>query len=240
MNKLIFKYKDQVDSTNISLKKDKTASEGTILISNYQSSGKGMGINHWESKNGENITASIVLEPIFIQPANAFLISMAISYGIIEFLKKFNLEARIKWPNDIYIENKKIAGILIENEFTSKQITRTIAGVGLNVNQVEFKDAPNPTSLKILTNKSYSVKMLAEKLFAQIYNNYQLLSVNKKMITERYHNHLLGLNQYLLFDDGNSKFAGKIKSVAEDGQILIIDETKKEHKYYFKEVAMIL
>ncbi|PLX17355.1 MAG: biotin--[acetyl-CoA-carboxylase] ligase [Salinivirgaceae bacterium] len=240
MTKLNFEFQDSVISTNNVLKSDRSAQEGSVLIAGEQTQGKGMGSNQWESRKDENITGSIVLEPIFLEPSQAFLISMAVSCGLIEFLSKFEIEAKIKWPNDIYIDNKKIAGILIENEFTSRQINKTIVGIGFNVNQEVFEHAPNPTSLKILTNHEHPVKMLAEKLFEMVINSYELLRVNKKVIMERYHNHLLGLNQYLLFDDENSKFAGKIKSVAEDGQILIIDESRKEHKYYFKEVEMLL
>ena len=128
---LNFNYIDEVTSTNSTLKADREAGEGTVLLAKLQTSGRGTGTNKWESEKGQNITGSIVFEPTFLEPANSFLVSMAISVGIATFLNQYSNEVKIKWPNDIYIKDKKAGGILIENEFTASAITRTIAGIGL-------------------------------------------------------------------------------------------------------------
>jgi BirA family biotin operon repressor/biotin-[acetyl-CoA-carboxylase] ligase len=239
MGKLIFDYQQSLSSTNTALKNKSLTHEGQVLLAEVQLNGKGMGSNHWESLQGKNITGSILFEPLFLMPSQAFLISMAVSIGIISFLQTAEIKGQIKWPNDIYVDNKKLAGILIENEFTSHQINRTIAGIGLNVNQTKFSLAPNPVSLKLLTQKEYKIKTLAEKLFQIVYEQYILLKTNPGKIQTEYFKLLLGTNQWLTYSDENEKFEGKITEVAIDGQISIIDKSGKIRNYYFKEVELI-
>lgn len=233
-------FQQEVESTNRVIKLRKDTHEGQALVAFFQTIGKGMGANQWESEAGKNITGSIVLEPKFLHPSQAFLLSMAVSCGIIEFLRENSIIAKIKWPNDIYIDNCKIAGILIENEFKGKQITRTIAGIGLNVNQTKFTYAPNPTSLKLITGNQYEPRSLAEKLFVKIYGSYKNLQQNFKTINEKYHNALMGKDIWLNYRDQAVQFQGKIQHVEEDGQIRIIDQSNTIRGYYFKEVEMLI
>lgn len=239
MSKVHIDYIREAESTNTALKANRSATDGLVLVTKHQLAGKGMGSNKWESLQGKNITGSIVFEPHFLQPSQAFLISMAVSTGIISFLKTEKIKGQIKWPNDIYIDNNKIAGILIENEFTSHHINRTIAGIGLNVNQTKFSHAPNPVSMKLITEKEYEIKILTEKLFQLVYEQYTLLKTNTDKIRTEYYKLLLGTNQWLTYSDENEKFEGKITEVANDGQISIINKSGKVRKYYFKEVELI-
>src|SRR5665648_1178797 len=115
------------------LKKNKLP-EGTVVYTNYQSAGRGQTGNIWESEDGKNLLVSIVLFPSFIIPACQFLISITLSLGICDFLKRYIPACAIKWPNDIYVNNDKIAGILIENSVMEGVIESSIAGIGLNIN----------------------------------------------------------------------------------------------------------
>jgi BirA family biotin operon repressor/biotin-[acetyl-CoA-carboxylase] ligase len=134
------------------LLKNNDLPEGTIIYTNYQSAGQGQIGKRWESEDDKNLLISIVLFPSMINPDDQFYISMIVSLGICDFLRRYIPVCSIKWPNDIYVNNDKIAGILIENSILGNQIENTIAGIGLNVNQDKFySDAPNPVSLSSLS-----------------------------------------------------------------------------------------
>ncbi len=144
------------------LLKNEVIPEGAIVSAEYQTTGRGQGSNIWESENGKNLLISIILYPSIIYPASQFLISMALSLGICDFLKRFIPDCSIKWPNDIYVNDDKIAGILIENSIMGDKIESTIAGIGLNINQEKFlSDAPNPVSLSLITGKKYDLNSLS-------------------------------------------------------------------------------
>ena len=132
--------------------------EGTVIQTDFQSAGKGQAGNKWESEKGKNLLFSIILYPQSISPYDQFLISMTISLGICDFLDRLCTGATIKWPNDIYLGNDKIAGILIENSILGTMIETSVAGIGLNINQDNFVSIqPRPISLKMATGKEYSI-----------------------------------------------------------------------------------
>ena len=150
-NLLFFENLPSTNTHAADLLKKNNLPEGTIVYTNYQSAGRGYSGNRWESEDGKNLLISIVLFPSFIKPEDQFYISMAVSLGICDFLKRYIPDCSIKWPNDIYVNNDKIAGILIESSITGNKIEYTIAGIGLNINQEKFiSDAPNPVSLRIV------------------------------------------------------------------------------------------
>ena len=239
MSKVELHVVDEAVSTNLLAKQAHSAEEGWCVIAAYQSGGRGMGSNSWESNRNENITGSLILEPQFVAPHECFLISMAVSLGIISFLDRLGVAASVKWPNDIYVDGKKLAGILIENEFTARSVTRTIVGVGLNVNQQKFFNAPNPVSLKQITNKNYTIKHTAHTLFEHILQSYALLEKNPAHIVKLYHSHLMGLGEVLRYRDNVEQFSGKIQNVATDGEICIVDMAGTLRTYYFKEVQLV-
>ncbi|MDA3866783.1 MAG: biotin--[acetyl-CoA-carboxylase] ligase [Salinivirgaceae bacterium] len=230
---------DETVSTNLLAKQARNAEEGWCVIADYQSGGRGMGANRWESNCGENITGSLILKPVFVTPGECFLISMAVSLGIVSFLDDLGVQASIKWPNDIYVDGKKLAGILIENEFTAKAVTRTIIGIGLNVNQHQFSDAPNPVSLRQITGQDFNVKAVAHQLFGNVYSRYLALAKSADHVVKMYHSHLLGLGEVLRYQDDIGQFTGEIRHVETDGQIHIVDTSGILRTYYFKEVKLV-
>lgn len=161
---------DSCESTNSAL--DPAAPHGTALMARCQSAGRGQRGNSWESEPGKNITLSLMLRPEGLPAARQFELSEAVSLGVADLLDNLGIDdVCVKWPNDIYVADRKIAGILIENTVSGPLIARAVAGIGLNVNQAEFRsDAPNPVSLRQLTGTDHPVDQLAADLLDCIMN----------------------------------------------------------------------
>src|SRR5574344_2655311 len=157
---------DETDSTNRFIKELKTDKKYRMVVvaSSFQTAGRGQGCNRWESEQGKNITFSILIHPDAILPHVQFVISMAISLAIKESLNGYFDDVSIKWPNDIYYKDKKICGILIENNLSGCVIKDSILGIGINVNQRKFvSDAPNPVSMfQILGKETDKEEVLNE------------------------------------------------------------------------------
>ena len=163
----------QLRSTNQLLaeqwKQEPGLSEACALVSFNQTAGRGQQNNSWESEAGKNIAYSVFLRPVHINPNNSFVLSQAVSLATVELLDTLNIKASIKWPNDIYVQDKKIAGILIENLIQGKSLLGCIAGIGLNVNQEHFtSDAPNPVSIVQLCGQNQDLHTLTLSLHRQI------------------------------------------------------------------------
>jgi BirA family biotin operon repressor/biotin-[acetyl-CoA-carboxylase] ligase len=236
---------ENLPSTNIKaadLLKSDDLPEGSIVYTNYQSAGRGQMGNIWESEDGKNLLISIVLVPSMINPADQFLISMTVSLGICDFLKRHIPACAIKWPNDIYVKNDKIAGILIENLIIGDQIKSTIAGIGINVNQVKFlSDSPNPVSLSLITGMSYDLSACLSQLAFNLDKRYkQLISEKFKEIKDMYVSQLFRLNEWSHYRDTSGIFTGRILNVADNGRLKIEKKSGDIIEYFFKEVDFIL
>ena len=220
------------------LLKEKELPEGTVIQTNYQSTGRGQAGNSWESEDGKNLLISIVLYPTMINPSDQFIISMTVSLGICDFLSRYTSLCSIKWPNDIYISNDKIAGILIESSIIDSCIKSTIAGIGININQDHFlSDAPNPVSLKMLTGKSYNLKTCLTEMVNDLDRRYkQVLSENFSQIKDEYVSKLYRLNEWHTFTDTESNFSGRIITAGSDGRLKIEKRTGETVEYSFKDV----
>jgi BirA family biotin operon repressor/biotin-[acetyl-CoA-carboxylase] ligase len=241
-NILFFRNLPSTNTHAALLLKNNDLPEGTIIYTNYQSEGRGYSGNQWESEDGKNLLISIVLFPSFINPEVLFHISMAVSLGICDFLLKFIPDCSIKWPNDIYVKNDKIAGILIESSIIDNQIESTIAGVGLNINQKKFiSSAPNPISLGQLTGQSYDLRFCLDKLVANLDDRYkQLIKGELRQIKEEYISKLFRYNNWFKFKDCDGIYIGRILTVNDNGRIKINRKSGKTNEYDFKEVEFIL
>ena len=242
-SKLIFR--ENLPSTNSytgQLLRDGNLPEGTIVFTNYQSEGRGQPGNKWESEDGKNLLISILIFPSMINPVNQFIISMAISLGICDFVGREIPWCTIKWPNDIYVKNDKIAGILIENSIMGDNIEYSIAGVGLNVNQDKFlSNAPNPVSMKLLTGKEFDLEKCLSQLASDLDKRYkQVVSENYNLIRNEYTAKLYRRNEWINFKDQEGIFAGRILSVAESGKLQVEKKSGIRGEYYFKEIEFIL
>jgi BirA family biotin operon repressor/biotin-[acetyl-CoA-carboxylase] ligase len=177
-----------------------------------------------------------------IKPVNQFIISMAISLGICDFLGREIPQCSIKWPNDIYVNNDKIAGILIENSIMGDNIEYSIIGIGLNVNQDIFlSNAPNPVSMKLLTGKVFDLAKCLSHLSEDLDKRYkQVVSENYDLIRNEYNAKLYRLNELMNFRDQEGIFSGRILSVTESGRLQIEKRSGIRREYYFREIEFIL
>ncbi len=224
------------------LLKKSSLPEGSVIYTNYQSAGKGYFGNKWESDDGKNILVSIILYPSFVKPEDQFYISMAVSLAICDFLGSYSVDCNIKWPNDIYVNNDKIAGILIDSAISGETIEYTVVGIGLNINQEKFSNAvPNPTSLNLQSGKKYNITDCLTKLLVTIDNRYRrLISGEADLVKKEYTSKLYRYNQWCGFMDINGSFKGRIDSVASDGRLVIERSDSKYYRYAFKEVEFII
>jgi BirA family biotin operon repressor/biotin-[acetyl-CoA-carboxylase] ligase len=177
-----------------------------------------------------------------INPPGQFIISMTISLGICDFLKRYIPVCKIKWPNDIYVNNDKIAGILIENTILEDRIENTVAGVGININQDEFlSGAPNPVSLRLLTGLNFDVSNCLNQLASDLDRRYkQLISEKFAVITQEYVFQLFRFNEWSNYRDKSGIFTGRIISVADYGRLQIERQGGGKSEYSFKEVDFVL
>ncbi|MBL0047798.1 MAG: biotin--[acetyl-CoA-carboxylase] ligase [Bacteroidetes bacterium] len=216
-----------VESTNTyaqELLKDSTAPEGTIVITDQQSLGRGQRGNTWLSEAGKNLTFSLILYPPSIGSENQFILTQLVSLGIAECIEQVlavQHSVKIKWPNDIFVNDKKIAGVLIENAWRNNSISSSIVGIGLNVNQETF-ELLHATSLKIETQIDYNLNELFTQLCSCIEARYlQLKSSNFAAIKADYHMKLYRLNQYHHYTIYNKQAEGKIIGVNKEGKLLL-------------------
>ncbi|MBK7133315.1 MAG: biotin--[acetyl-CoA-carboxylase] ligase [Bacteroidales bacterium] len=238
-------FKANLPSTNTyasQILRTKNSKEGTVIYTNYQSAGRGYAGNGWESEDGKNLLFSILLYPTVVNPADQFIISMAISLGICDFLESHIPVCRVKWPNDIYVNNDKIAGILIENTIMGNMLEDSVAGIGLNLNQVKFlSDAPNPVSLKMITGKEYDLNDSLLRLATYLDKRYkQVLSEKFTQLREEYTSKLFRLNEWASYRDGTGVFTGRIISVSENGRLHVETKPGSINEYSFKEVEFII
>ena len=232
----------QTDSTNNYAANQlltKRLTEGIVYVADSQIDGRGQASGKWESEPGMNLTFSIVLFPDFLEISRQFELSKAISLGVTDYLTALIPDVTIKWPNDIYLEDRKIAGILIENSVRIRTISSCIVGIGLNINQQLFTSgAPNPVSLSQITEKVYNLEDELSNLCRYIDVRYQQLCSGKfREIDDDYTKMLYKRDIWSHYSDENGDFEGKLLGVDLSGQLRIETKSGKVNKYQFKEVA---
>ena len=216
-----------------------------VVITDNQTAGRGQRGNSWESQPGRNLTFSLVVFPVWMSPARQFELSMLVSVGIVNALQKFTDTPewfRVKWPNDIYFADRKIAGILIENTIGSSAIERSVIGIGLNVNQLQFvSDAPNPISLIHVTGLELDRKKILDAVVESILDMIDTYADEPDVdqLTALY-NSMLWRNDGRMhpwrLPDGQ-RLEAAIVGVAPDGRLSLVDSKGDVHTYLFKEIA---
>ena len=222
------------------LSKNHAPLDGTVILADYQTSGKGYAGNKWDAQAGYNILMSLIYYPHFLQPQHQFNLNMAVSLGIYDALKSITGEGlTIKWPNDIFFETKKIGGILIENSLRNNAIQSSIIGIGLNVNQTSFPEGINASSLALIADKQFDVFKIAAQL-CECIEPYYLSVKNSKTegLKKLYESLLLGINKQQLFKKGNDTFNATIKGINAEGKLKLEWENRIE-EFGFKEVEFI-
>lgn len=234
----------ETDSTNNYLKAyclKHSVKEFTTVVAGFQTSGRGQRGNSWESERGKNLLFSVVCFPHFLPARHQFSLSQAVSLSIREELSTYADDICIKWPNDIYWKDKKICGILIENDLTGKFISQSVAGIGINVNQKSFSSpAPNPVSLWQITGKEYPLMELLAGILQRMKNYYRMLEAGEyTTISQRYAQVLFRKKGFHLYKDEKGEFLAEIVCIEEDGRLVLQTETREKRSYLFKEVEYI-
>ena len=240
----------EVESTNtyaMNLLRDVNPIEGTIVYTDNQTHGKGQRGALWTSKIGQNMTVSVILKPQFLSLDKTFYLSkisaLAVYDVLTDILANSQYDIKIKWPNDILVNQRKIAGILIENNFTTHSIQYSVIGVGLNVNQVEFGDFERAAiSLKLLASKDVDRKMILE-LFCQKLEKWYLKLKEQKfdLIDETYLNNLYGINEILAFESlDKTAFQGKMLGVSKMGKLVVELPNLERKEFDIKEVKFLI
>jgi BirA family biotin operon repressor/biotin-[acetyl-CoA-carboxylase] ligase len=200
------------------------ATDGTLIITNFQTKGRGQRGNKWQSTKGKNLLMSLILKPDWLNVREVFLLNMCIALGVYDYIAlKTDVHVNIKWPNDILCGTKKVAGILIENTFRSNNLSWCIAGVGVNLNQQKFDGTlNNATSLQILSGLAFSPEEEALELRGKIFYWYETLkSNNATAIKETYHQRLFGLDERRNFKFKEDFIQGYIRGVDNSGRLVV-------------------
>ena len=233
-----------VDSTNnylkIRLAKSAPLLEGTVIMAEEQFAGRGQAANTWHSNPGENLTASVLLRPEFLRPDSQFKLNMAISLAVYDTVKAivgFNL--KIKWPNDIYFNDKKIGGILIENILQGPKWKHSIVGIGLNVNQVTFpSEIAKVSSIKQITGTSKDLMELLNELCLAMQFRYNQLLAGEDLMSE-YLSRLFRFNEPGAYLIEGLPESGIIRGVGETG-CLHVEINGEIRAFNIKDIAFVL
>ena len=237
---------EETPSTNTWLREHAAElGHGTIVTTGCQSAGRGQRGNSWESEPGKNLTLSILVRPAGIPAVRQMAISRAVSLAIVDWLDGYlpdGMTASIKWPNDIYVGDRKICGILIEHALTGTGIDRTIIGVGINVNQEKFlSDAPNPVSLIQLTCREHQLGTMLAEVGGQIISRIESEMAASGLLTEsEYASRLWRREGFHPYRDADGEFMAEIAGVAPDGMLTLRRSDGTTSSYAFKEVQAII
>jgi BirA family biotin operon repressor/biotin-[acetyl-CoA-carboxylase] ligase len=219
------------------------AKDAQVIYTVAQSAGRGQASNTWESEAGKNLTFSMIIRPENIEPSRQFLICQAVSAAVVDYLRFLVNEEfiYIKWPNDIYVGMKKIAGILIEHNIQGNQILFSVIGIGLNVNQTEFsKNVPNPTSLSLINNTPYDLETELDEITISLINVLDSLQFDDgEDVQIRYLEHLLFLDEEREYEVRGEKIIGKIVGVNAFGCLQIQAKDGTLLECGFKEVVYL-
>jgi BirA family transcriptional regulator, biotin operon repressor / biotin---[acetyl-CoA-carboxylase] ligase len=214
--------------------------DGTVIITDHQTAGKGQRGNRWESQPTENLLMSIVLKTSFLPIDQQFDLSVTVAISVLEALNTFQVpNLNIKWPNDLFLGEKKIGGILIENSILGTKINTSVVGIGINIHQQNFEN-PRASSLeKEINHLNFGRSKIAEKICERLESNLYLLQKNgRESIREKYHQNLFGKGQTRLFKTEDGILEGIILGITENGQLHL--STSGSKKYYnIKEIEYL-
>ena len=225
----IYKY-HQLNSSNIyafELAHQKKLEHGDVVWADQQEKGKGLKGSIWQSEAAKNLTFSFMLKHS-IEIKDQFLLNKMVALGLKNFLDSLSVgKVAVKWPNDLLVDQKKIAGTLIENSVSGNLINYSIIGIGLNVNQLKFPDFERKaTSIALLSGKSFELEPLLTKLLGFLEESIVLLESNRTELSKLYQAALYGFGIPLNFSDRDGNFVGTILSVLPDGRLQLNREGK--------------
>ena len=243
-NKVFLPETYSTNSYAIELLKNVNAIEGTVVYTHKQTQGKGQRGNSWIAEPERNATFSLILKPTFLNSKNTFYLSkitaLALYDVLTEILNDSQFDIKIKWPNDILVNKKKVAGVLIENSILNDALHWSVIGIGLNVNQNDFGALNTATSLNLLNGKDYVIESVMESLFTHFEKWYMRLKKSDfKLIDEAYQKLLFGLNTDAEFEQNGNRFKAKVQGVNEHGLLVLKLQDGNLKTFDIKEVSFI-
>ncbi len=232
----------ETDSTNTyvhHLAEEKLIQHGTVVISSKQSKGRGQGRNTWVSETGKNMTMSLYMEPHFLPPDKQFFITIFVTLALHDLLSEYAGGFQIKWPNDLLHQARKICGVLVENSISGCELTASVIGVGLNVNQTSFPTTvKNPTSLALIRGSSLNIEDLLARFIEILNFRYKQLS-NKQFdsMKSEYLKRFYLFNENHEFSSIHGAIHGKITNVLNTGELVFQKTGQSEPVLFsFKEI----
>lgn len=216
------------------------AQHGTAVFAHHQTAGKGQRAREWKSAAGMNIAMSVILQPPGLALSQSFLLSMATAAGVHRFFSLYAGEAtKVKWPNDIYWQDRKTAGVLIENIVQGNQWKAAIVGIGININQTVFDGLDKKAvSLKQITGKEHDPVLMAKELYGYLIDAYQALQKQPSIICDQYKSLLYKLNQTVRLKQGSRVFEAVVKGVSTTGELIV--QHAVEESFAVGEVAWVI
>ena len=236
---------DAIDSTNDFLKnltQRQSVKNYTVVVAKEQTKGKGQMGSTWNTEANKNLTFSILIKKSVSNIEAIFNLNMAVTVSIIQVLKSQNIpHLNIKWPNDIMAENKKIAGILIENSIRENGKIDSIIGIGLNVNQTNFENLPKASSLKGIMHQDFDLDDIFENIVTQIERNMEKVKDNEAdFLWKEYDRYLFKKGKPTLFEDvSQNRFMGMIQKVNANGKLEVMLEDDSIKQFGIKEITML-
>lgn len=233
---------DSIDSTNSeALRRLPELPGGTVLAAREQTAGRGQRGNTWFTEPGKNLTFSLVLKDLPISAPDAPRLNYLTSVAVASYLESRGVKADIKWPNDIYVEGRKICGMLLENTLAGNSLAASVIGIGINVNQRDFPQLANATSMALQTGRTYAVEACLADFLGVFEQMLPALFAPSQL--EEYNARLFRKGEAAAYRDllTDREFRGIILGVTEDGRLHIQDAGTREERFYrFKEISYIL
>lgn len=217
----------------------------TIAVAAYQTAGRGMGTNTWESEAGKNLLFSMLIHPTEIAIRNQYLISMTEALALRDAIEEeIGMPGvTIKWPNDIYYENKKISGTRIDLNIMAGKMQDFVLGTGININQKDFhSDAPNPVSMSQVTGRLHNIEAILGRIIELFQHYYDILmseNGNEKIVA-MYHEHLFRKQGIYAYADDKGEFLAQMQEVKPNGMLVLRRVDGTVSTYEFKEVKYII
>lgn len=239
----VVQHFEVISSTNayaINLLAKTAPSEGTVISAAYQDDGRGQIGSSWASTAGKNLLLSVILYPKWLIARQQFSLSQAVSLAVADTISTLSgKEAMVKWPNDVYLEDKKLAGILIQNSLTGSYLQWSVIGIGLNVNEQNFPaELTKAGSLYLNTGVEQDLQRVQQLLFQRLEHRYLQLKSNSRIIKRDYLSKLYRYQEWHEFVDSASgqRFTGQIIGVQENGKLAIQKEDTSVQYFDLKEV----
>ena len=238
---------NEVDSTNAYIMRNVAGLESPVMVTAYsQTAGQGQRGNSWEAEAGKNLTFSILYRPVDLPPMAQFSMSEAVALAVVDFLRRHGIEAKVKWPNDIYVGDRKICGILIRHSVMGARVSYSVIGVGIDVNQTLFvSDAPNPVSMKQITGDTYDLSHLENEVGDIMESSREMIQKEEDRLA--FHKEFMdklwrGDGRLHPFTDTETgeNFMASIEDVAFHGPISLRLADGSLRTYAFKEVSFVL